>query len=177
MYRKTAYWDDVMVGHTHWISSLTKEGAVLELVKHSVPGIKAVHVPMSGAGCRMSTSRYARPWRDRARPRRWRRSAASSISSMPSCLTRTWTYSTSAKCFWPWQLASRRIAARSQRARAQRNGQGRLRLHQAGGQTVCRTAGDLGRSAVAHRSAENYRRETMGTDPGRTLGIGEAKHG
>ena len=39
-----------MVGHTHWISSLTKEGAVLELVKHSVPGIKAVHVPMSGCG-------------------------------------------------------------------------------------------------------------------------------
>jgi 2,5-furandicarboxylate decarboxylase 1 len=48
--RKNAYWDDVMVGHTHWISSLTKEGAVLELVKHSVPGIKAVHVPMSGCG-------------------------------------------------------------------------------------------------------------------------------
>ena len=49
-YRKNAYWDDVMVGHTHWISSLTKEGAVLELVKHSVPNIKAVHVPMSGCG-------------------------------------------------------------------------------------------------------------------------------
>src|SRR5258705_570206 len=49
-YRKDAYWDDVMVGHTHWISSLTKEGAVLELVKHSVPNIKAVHVPMSGCG-------------------------------------------------------------------------------------------------------------------------------
>jgi 2,5-furandicarboxylate decarboxylase 1 len=49
-YRKSAYWDDVMVGHTHWISSLTKEGAVLELVKHSVPGIKAVHVPISGCG-------------------------------------------------------------------------------------------------------------------------------
>ena len=49
-YRKNAYWDDVMVGHTHWISSLTKEGAVAELVKHSVPGIRAVHVPMSGCG-------------------------------------------------------------------------------------------------------------------------------
>jgi 2,5-furandicarboxylate decarboxylase 1 len=49
-YRKDAYWDDVMVGHTHWISSLTKEGAVAELVKHSVPGIRAVHVPMSGCG-------------------------------------------------------------------------------------------------------------------------------
>jgi 2,5-furandicarboxylate decarboxylase 1 len=49
-YRKDAYWDDVMVGHTHWISSMTKEGAVAELVKHGVPGIKAVHVPMSGCG-------------------------------------------------------------------------------------------------------------------------------
>jgi UbiD family decarboxylase len=49
-HRKDAYWDDVMVGHTHWISSLTKEGAILELVKHSVPGIRAVHVPMSGCG-------------------------------------------------------------------------------------------------------------------------------
>jgi UbiD family decarboxylase len=49
-HRKTAYWDDVMVGHTHWISSLTKEGAVAELVKRSVPGVKAVHVPMSGCG-------------------------------------------------------------------------------------------------------------------------------
>jgi 2,5-furandicarboxylate decarboxylase 1 len=49
-YRKNAYWDDVMVGHTHWISSLTKEGAVAELVKHSVPGVRAVHVPMSGCG-------------------------------------------------------------------------------------------------------------------------------
>src|SRR5262245_62270538 len=39
-----------MVGPTHWISSLTKEGAVLELVKRSVPNIKAVHVPMSGGG-------------------------------------------------------------------------------------------------------------------------------
>jgi UbiD family decarboxylase len=49
-HRRGAYWDDVMVGHTHWISSLTKEGAVANLVKHSVPGVKAVHVPMSGCG-------------------------------------------------------------------------------------------------------------------------------
>jgi 2,5-furandicarboxylate decarboxylase 1 len=49
-YRKDAYWDDVMVGHTHWISSLVKEGAVANLVKHTVPGVKAVHVPMSGCG-------------------------------------------------------------------------------------------------------------------------------
>src|SRR5262249_51731168 len=35
-YRKDAYWDDVMVGHTHWISSLTKEGGGFEVVKQKV---------------------------------------------------------------------------------------------------------------------------------------------
>src|SRR4029434_2792276 len=30
---------------------------------------------------------------------------------MPSYLTKTWTYLTSAKCSWPWPLVSRRIAA------------------------------------------------------------------
>ena len=49
-HRRDAYWDDVMVGHTHWISSLVKEGAVARLVQRSVPGVKAVHVPMSGCG-------------------------------------------------------------------------------------------------------------------------------
>src|SRR5499426_3427676 len=49
-HRETAYWDDVMVGHTHWISSLTKEGAVFRAVQRSVPGVKAVHLPMSGCG-------------------------------------------------------------------------------------------------------------------------------
>jgi len=48
--RKNAYWDDVMVGHTHWISSLTKEGEAFRSVQRAVPGIKAVHVPMSGCG-------------------------------------------------------------------------------------------------------------------------------
>jgi UbiD family decarboxylase len=48
--RRNAYWDDVMVGHTHWISSLTKEGEAFRAVQRAVPGIKAVHVPMSGCG-------------------------------------------------------------------------------------------------------------------------------
>lgn len=48
--RRDAYWDDVMVGHTHWLSSLTKEGDVLRAVRKLVPGAKAAHVPMSGCG-------------------------------------------------------------------------------------------------------------------------------
>ncbi|HEX9879050.1 MAG TPA: UbiD family decarboxylase [Candidatus Binatia bacterium] len=48
--RGNAYWDDVMVGHTHWLSSLTKEGIVFRVVQRVVPGVIAVHVPMSGTG-------------------------------------------------------------------------------------------------------------------------------
>ncbi len=48
--RRNAYWDDVMVGHTHWISSLIKEGMIFRTVQSVVPGVKAVHVPMSGSG-------------------------------------------------------------------------------------------------------------------------------
>lgn len=48
--RRNAYWDDVMVGHTHWISSLAKEGAALQVARQSVPTVTAVHVPMSGCG-------------------------------------------------------------------------------------------------------------------------------
>lgn len=48
--RRDAYWDDVMVGHTHWISSLTKEGEAFNVIRRAVPGVRAVHVPMSGAG-------------------------------------------------------------------------------------------------------------------------------
>ncbi|HLY67011.1 MAG TPA: UbiD family decarboxylase [Chloroflexota bacterium] len=46
--RRHAYWDDVMVGHPHW-NSLGNEGAIFRAVRQAVPGIKAVHVPMSGA--------------------------------------------------------------------------------------------------------------------------------
>ncbi|HEX9879894.1 MAG TPA: UbiD family decarboxylase, partial [Candidatus Binatia bacterium] len=48
--RKNAYWDDNMVGHTHWISSLTKEGVAFRAIQRVVPGVKAVHAPMSGTG-------------------------------------------------------------------------------------------------------------------------------
>jgi len=48
--RRNAYWDDVMVGHTHWISSLIKEGMIFRNVQRVVPGVKAVHSPMSGTG-------------------------------------------------------------------------------------------------------------------------------
>lgn len=48
--RRNAYWDDVMVGHTHWISSLIKEGMIYRAVQRVVPGVKAVHNPMSGTG-------------------------------------------------------------------------------------------------------------------------------
>ena len=48
--RRDAYWDDIMVGHTHWLSSLPKEGEVLRAVRKLVPGTKGAHVPMSGCG-------------------------------------------------------------------------------------------------------------------------------
>jgi 2,5-furandicarboxylate decarboxylase 1 len=48
--RRNAYWDDVAVGHTHWISSLTKEGEAFGAIRRAVPGVKAVHAPMSGTG-------------------------------------------------------------------------------------------------------------------------------
>lgn len=50
--RKGAYWDDVMVGHTHWISSLVREGHIFQQVKEVVPTVLNVHVPMSGCGVR-----------------------------------------------------------------------------------------------------------------------------
>jgi len=48
--RRNAFWDDVMVGHTHWISSLGKEGDVFLAVQRAVPTVRAVHIPMSGGG-------------------------------------------------------------------------------------------------------------------------------
>src|SRR5262249_33496368 len=59
----------------------------------------------------------------------------------------------------------------SEGAGAHPNREGPLRRPQAGGQTVCRTVGDFERSTGAHRSAQNHRRENMGTDPGRTVGV------
>jgi len=48
--RRDAYWDDLVVGHTHWVSSLAREGEVFRAVQQVVPGVRAVHLPMSGAG-------------------------------------------------------------------------------------------------------------------------------
>ncbi|HZT06064.1 MAG TPA: UbiD family decarboxylase [Chloroflexota bacterium] len=48
--RRDAFWSDVMVGHTHWISSLAKEGEIFQAIQRAVPTVRAVHVPMSGAG-------------------------------------------------------------------------------------------------------------------------------
>jgi 2,5-furandicarboxylate decarboxylase 1 len=48
--RRDAYWDDVLVGHTHWMSGLTHEGAVYRAVSRMVPGVRGVHMPMSGCG-------------------------------------------------------------------------------------------------------------------------------
>ncbi|MBM2810659.1 MAG: UbiD family decarboxylase [Chloroflexi bacterium] len=48
--RRNAYWDDVMVGHTHWISSLANEGLTFRAVQRAVPTVRGVHIPMSGGG-------------------------------------------------------------------------------------------------------------------------------
>jgi 2,5-furandicarboxylate decarboxylase 1 len=50
--RREAFWDDVMVGHTHWISSPVREGHIFQKVKEVVPTVVNVHVPMSGCGVR-----------------------------------------------------------------------------------------------------------------------------
>ncbi len=49
-HRANAHWYDIAVGHTHWISSLTKEGAVYERVRGVVPTVTNVYAPMSGTG-------------------------------------------------------------------------------------------------------------------------------
>jgi 2,5-furandicarboxylate decarboxylase 1 len=47
-YRRDAIWDDVMVGHTHWISLLTNEGQLFRDISRVVPGLRAVYCPMAG---------------------------------------------------------------------------------------------------------------------------------
>ena len=99
-----------MVGHTHWISSLGKEGAVLALGS-SVPNIKAVHVPMSGCGVSHVYIQIRKTVEGQGKTAAVAALNGSSTSNMPSCLTRTWTSSTRRKCSSPWPLVSRRIAA------------------------------------------------------------------
>ncbi|HLB12725.1 MAG TPA: UbiD family decarboxylase, partial [Dehalococcoidia bacterium] len=48
--RRDPYWQDLIVGHTHWVGSLQGEGAAYEAIKRSVPGLLCVYAPMSGAG-------------------------------------------------------------------------------------------------------------------------------
>lgn len=48
--RREAYWQDIMVGHTHWVGSLQMEGGAYETIRRSVPGLVSVYAPMSGAG-------------------------------------------------------------------------------------------------------------------------------
>jgi 2,5-furandicarboxylate decarboxylase 1 len=48
--RKDALWDELAVGHTHWMGSLGKEGATFHHVKRAVNVLDNVHIPMSGGG-------------------------------------------------------------------------------------------------------------------------------
>src|SRR5207244_8774246 len=45
--RRGAIWDDCMVGHTHWISSLTSEGAAFRVIQKALPNVTAVYLPQS----------------------------------------------------------------------------------------------------------------------------------
>jgi 2,5-furandicarboxylate decarboxylase 1 len=48
--RRNAMWDDLICGHTHWLGGLAKEGATFAHVKHAVPTLQNIHLPMSGGG-------------------------------------------------------------------------------------------------------------------------------
>lgn len=48
--RNECYWQDIQVGHTHWVGSLQLEGGAFDNIKRSVPGLMAIYAPMSGAG-------------------------------------------------------------------------------------------------------------------------------
>ncbi len=49
-HRKNAYWQTIMCGHTHWITSLRNEGKAYESIKRVAPGVQNVHLAMSGFG-------------------------------------------------------------------------------------------------------------------------------
>lgn len=65
--RQTPYWMDIMVGHTHWVSSLQKEGAAYYSVKGQVPSLVNVHMPMSGCGASHLYLQLKSPTREMAR--------------------------------------------------------------------------------------------------------------
>lgn len=50
-HRRGAHWQDIMVGHTHWMSGLVREGVAFESIRRVVPTVRNVYAPMSGAGC------------------------------------------------------------------------------------------------------------------------------
>ena len=49
-HRRDACWESLPVGHTHWISSVAREGMAFEAIRRAVPTVQSVHVPMSGCG-------------------------------------------------------------------------------------------------------------------------------
>jgi len=51
--RRDALWDDCMVGHTHWISSLTSEGATFRALHKALPQVTAVYLPQSGCNANL----------------------------------------------------------------------------------------------------------------------------
>ena len=50
--RRDAYYLDTFIGHAdqNLIGSIPKEGAILNQIKGAAPGVKAVHLPLSGCG-------------------------------------------------------------------------------------------------------------------------------
>lgn len=49
-HRREAYWESIPVGHTHWLSSVAREGMAFEAIHRVVPTVQSVYVPMSGCG-------------------------------------------------------------------------------------------------------------------------------
>jgi 2,5-furandicarboxylate decarboxylase 1 len=49
-HRRNAHWYDLMIGYTHWLSSLPIEGLLYHNLKRQFPQLVGVHMPMSGTG-------------------------------------------------------------------------------------------------------------------------------
>ena len=58
-HRRDGIVEDFWPGHMdHWnLGSIPKEGSVYNVIKKNVPGIKAIHLPPSGADAASATSR------------------------------------------------------------------------------------------------------------------------
>ena len=141
-----------MVGHTHWIISLTKEGEVFRAVQRSVPGVKAVHVPMSGCGVAHVYIQIRKTVEGQGKT-----AAVTALTSYIG-LKHAFVFDEDVDIFDEREvllaLATRfqadrglvtlaghdRLAARSQLSRRQAGVQSRFRLHQADRQALRRTA-------------------------------------